>query len=118
MALYNSFEELKADKPELAQELLEVFDKGEWQESNLSVYDTLEDFACYELTEGWYIDNNLVDQDYHGAPNPIDYIDLDALGEALVESGDASCIYRTEGDQVVTTDGGWSKKKFSQKSHY
>ena len=35
MALYNSFEELKVDKPELAQELLEVFDKGEWQESNL-----------------------------------------------------------------------------------
>ena len=108
MALYNSFEELKADKPELAQELLEVFDKGEWQESNLSVYDTLEDFAYYELTEGCYIDNNLVDQDYNGAPNPIDYIDLEALGEALVESGDESCIYRTEGDQVVTTDWGWS----------
>ena len=107
MALYNSFEELKADKPELAQELLDVFDKGEWQESNLSVYDTLEDFAYYELTEGWYIDNHLDEQDYNGAPNPIDYIDLDALGEALVENGDESCIYRTEGDQVVTTDWGW-----------
>ena len=108
MALYNSFEELKADKPELAQELLEVFDKGEWQESNLSVYNTFEDFAYNELTEGCYIDKNLVDQDYHSAPNPIDYIDLEALGEALVESGDESCIYRTEGDQVVTTDWGWS----------
>ena len=108
MALYNSFEELKVDKPELAQELLDVFGKGEWQESNLSVYDTLEDFAYYELTEGCYIDNNLVDQDYNGAPNPIDYIDLEALGEALVESGDESVIYRTEGDKVVTTDWGWS----------
>lgn len=108
MALYNSFEELKVDKPELAQELLDVFGKGEWQESNLSVYDTLEDFAYYELTEGCYIDNNLVDQDYNGAPNPIDYIDLEALGEALVESGDESFIYRTEGDKVVTTDWGWS----------
>ncbi|MFR0507019.1 hypothetical protein [Limosilactobacillus reuteri] len=108
MALYNSFEELKVDKPELAQELLDVFGKGEWQESNLSVYDTLEDFAYYELTEGWYIDNHLDKQDYNGAPNPIDYIDLEALGEALVESGDESCIYRTEGDQVVTTDWGWS----------
>ena len=108
MALYNSFEELKANKPELAQELLDVFDKGEWQESNLSVYDTLEDYAYYELTEGWYIDNHLDKQDYNGAPNPIDYIDLEALGEALVESGDESCIYRTEGDQVVTTDWGWN----------
>ena len=108
MTLYNSFEELKADKPELAQELLDVFGKGEWQESNLSVYDTLEDYAYYELTEGWYIDNHLDEQDYNGAPNPIDYIDLEALGEALVENGDASCTYRTEGDQVVTTDWGWS----------
>ncbi|WPU43558.1 hypothetical protein [Limosilactobacillus reuteri] len=107
MTLYNSFAELKADKPELAQELLDVFGKGEWQESNLSVYDTLEDFAYYELTEGWYLDNHLDKQDYNGAPNPIDYIDLEALGEALVESGDESCIYRTEGDQVVTTDWGW-----------
>lgn len=107
MALYNSFEELKADKPELAQELLDVFGKGEWQESNLSVYDTLEDFAYYELTEGWYIDNHFDKQDYNGAPNPIDYIDLEALGEALVESGDESFTYRTEGDKVITTDWGW-----------
>ena len=107
MALYNSFEELKTDKLELAQELLDVFGKGEWQESNLSVYDTFEDYAYYELTEGWYIDNHLDKQDYNGAPNPIDYIDLEALGEALVKNGDESCIYRTEGDQVVTTDWGW-----------
>lgn len=74
----------------------------------LEYYDTLEDFAYYELTEGWYIDNHLDEQDYHGAPNPIDYIDLEALGEALITRGDESCIYRTEGDQVVTTDWGWS----------
>lgn len=108
MALYNSFAELKADKTELAQELLDVFGKGEWQESNLSVYDTLEDFAYYELTEGWYIDKHFDQQDYNGAPNPIDYIDLESLGEALVQNGDESYIYSTESDQVVTTDWGWS----------
>mgnify|MGYP005791326477 FL=1 len=105
---YDNFDELKQYNPSLAKELLEQFDNGEWQKNQLFVYESVEDFAYYELTEGWYIDNHLDKQDYNGAPNPIDYIDLEALGEALVESGDESCIYRTEGDQVVTTDWGWS----------
>ena len=108
MKEFKNFNELEKDNPSLAKELLEMFDEGEWQENELYVYESLADYAYYELTEGWYIDNHLDKQDYNGAPNPIDYIDLEALGEALVENGDESCIYRTEGDQVVTTDWGWS----------
>lgn len=64
--------------------------------------------AEYELYEGWYasILNTYHEPDWRGAPNPFDFIDLQALGEALSESWDESA-YWTDGTNVVGTSYGW-----------
>lgn len=105
--LYDDFSELKQERPELAEELLEQFGKGEWQNGLLYVYDDLASFARYELTEGWYVDNHLDKEDYNGAPNPLDYIDLEGLGDALYDTWDDSCHYLSDTNEVITSEYGW-----------
>ena len=102
---FNNLEELKVTYPELAKELLEMFQDGDWVFEELYVYPTLEDYTRYELTDGWYADS--VKDNYNGAPNPFDYIDLYALGDALSESWDDSINYLSEDNKVVATSHGW-----------
>lgn len=104
---YDNFDELKQYNPSLAKELLEQFDNGEWQKNQLFVYESLEDFAYYELTEGWYANLGLDKAAYNGAPNPLDFIDLKALGNALSRSWDESCYYVSTNGEIVETDYGW-----------
>lgn len=104
---YDNLGELRTAHPDLAQELLEEFGNGEWEEEQLYVYESLEDYAYYELTEGWYADKHLDQNDYNGAPDPLDFIDLKALGLQLSHTWDESICYRTENDWVVETDCGW-----------
>lgn len=54
------------------------------------VFDSLADFAIYEVEDGWYSSFDL-DHDWHGAPNPLNYIDYHALGVALSQRWDESC---------------------------
>ena len=108
MKEFKNFNELKKDNPSLAKELLEMFDGGEWQENELYVYESLADYAHYELTEGWYADKHLGQKDYNGAPNPIDFIDLKALGLQLSRTWDESIHYLTKENWVVETGYGWN----------
>lgn len=55
-----------------------------------TVFDSLEDFAIYEVDDGWYSNLDL-DRDYNGAPNLSLYIDYHALGAALSRTWDESC---------------------------
>lgn len=106
---YDNYAELLEDRPEVAEELLDEVGKGEWQDNPLYFYASIEDFADYELTEGWYIDSFGImsgKHDYNGAPDPLDYIDLKAFGEALFNQGDSS-VQWTNWDVVVTTGYGW-----------
>ena len=105
---YDNFDELKQYNPSLAKELLEQFDNGEWQKNQLFVYESLEDYAYYELTEGWYADKHLDQKDYNGAPNPIDFIDLKALGLQLSRTWDESMHYLTRDNWIVETNYGWN----------
>lgn len=102
---FNDLEELKETYPELAEELLEMFQDGDWIFEELYVYPTLEDYTMYELTDGWYADS--FKDDYNGAPNPFDYIDLNALGDALSGSWDDTINYLSEDNKVVATSNGW-----------
>lgn len=104
---YDDSNDLKQDNPSLAEELVEEFGDGEWQENQLFVYESLEDYAYYELTEGWYANLGLDKADYNGAPNPLDFIDLKALGNALSRSWDESCHYVSTNGEIVETDYGW-----------
>ena len=56
-----------------------------------TVFDSLEDFAIYEVDDGWYSGCVDLNVDYHGAPNLSLYIDYHALGAALSRTWDDSC---------------------------
>ena len=105
---FESYTELlKLDK-ELAKELLKKVSKGEWQQGEIYYYENEEDFAEYELTEGWYASLGVnLDTDYNGAPNLMDYIDLSELGSALVQNWDDSCNFKASTGEILTTGYGW-----------
>ena len=103
---YENLEELREINEELAERLLEEFAEGDWVNNDLYVYQSLEDFAKYEVEEGWYA--NSVNGDFNGAPDLLDYIDYESLGNALKDSWDESCYYYDEEtDFVVSTAYGF-----------
>ena len=103
---YANLEELREENEELVERLLEEFDEGEWAYNQLYVYQSLEDYAAYEVYEGWY--SSSIKEDYNGAPNLLDYIDYESLGNALKDSWDDSCYYYDEEtDYVVSTAYGF-----------
>ena len=104
--ILKSYTELFERDEELSKELIEKVGSGEWQENEIYYYEDEEEFAEYELTEGWYADLRL-DRDYNFAPNPLDYIDLSGLGDALVRNWDDSCNFRASTGEILTTSCGW-----------
>ena len=104
--ILKSYTELFERDEELAKELIEKVGSGEWQEGEIYYYENEEEYADYELTEGWYADLRL-DRDYNFAPNPLDYIDLSGLGNALVRNWDDSCNFRASTGEILTTSCGW-----------
>lgn len=103
---FNNYKELAAKHPKAAAALLEEFDEGEWQNNDLYWYPSEEDFAMYEMVDGWYSSNGLGQfSDFKGAPNPLNFIDYKALGKALVGSWDKHCNFETDDGEIVTT--GW-----------
>ena len=104
--ILKSYAELFERDEELAKELIEKVGSGEWQENEIYYYEDEEQFAEYELTEGWYADLRL-DRDYNFAPNPLDSIDLSGLGDALVRNWDDSCNFRASTGEILTTSCGW-----------
>ena len=109
MKTFNNYNELKEEYNKLAIELLEVKGLGEWQNEEIYMYDDLEEYAEYEVTEGWYaaLGLNICDVDYNGAPNLYDFINLSELGQALSNRWDMSTHYQTNNDEVLTTGYGW-----------
>lgn len=107
MTIYRNFENLQENKPDVAKAMLDDLGTGEWQNNELCVYDTLADFAQYEVEEGWYAALSFP-SDYHGAPDLLDYIDYEALAGDLVCNWDDSINWCNEElDVVVTTTVGW-----------
>lgn len=113
---YKSFDELYKKDKQTAELLLVELGLSEaridelnelgWTYDYLYVYPTLEDYALYELTDGWYIDCNF-DRDFRGAPNPMDWIDLDGFGQRLIDLGDQNVTLALSNGKVVTTSCGW-----------
>lgn len=110
--VYDNFNEFMESGHETASMLLKQLDltlsdiKDEpWTNNQLVVYFSLADYAAYELTDGWYGDCNF-DRDFNGAPNPMDYIDTEHLGEDLIEQVDSSvCLLWPNGKVAFCEDG-------------
>lgn len=104
--ILDNYQELAAKHPKAAAEVLDKFGEGKWQEYALCWYPSEEDFAMYEMIDGWYSSTDLGQfSDFRGAPNPLNFIDYKALGKALVETWDENCNFETDDGEIVTT--GW-----------
>ena len=104
--ILKSYTELFERDEELAKELLENVGEGDWQQEAIYYYDDEEEFAEYELTEGLYANMGFY-TDYNGAPNPLDYIDLSGLGNALIRNWDESCNFKASTGEILNTSCGW-----------
>ena len=101
MKTFNNFKELMEYDSELAQELLKEKGKGKWQEEEI-YYESIEDFAEYSA---WYA--NTVKDDYDGTPNPLDFINLEEFGKALIGNWNDSVYYKTSNDEILRTAYEW-----------
>lgn len=52
MKIFDNFTELEKQEPKLVQALLKDVKPGEWQDNDIIYFESKEDFAEYELTEG------------------------------------------------------------------
>lgn len=77
-----------------------------WMDDVLMVYPDVEEYAVYELVDGWYMNHDL-GGDFGGAPNPLEYINLTDFGGDLIADGDASIVCLLQNGKIVTTSYGW-----------
>ena len=107
MIKYKNFKELKDNNPELAENLLNMVGKGDWQDYQLVCYEDTGEYAEYEVSDGWYAQLELNEwSSFDGAPNLYDYIDFDSLGEDLLNSVDESMVVEVD-NCIITTDYGF-----------
>lgn len=104
---YDSFHEFKESYPLLAKELLNEVPEGEWEDKKLYYFETLSELAKYELEEGLYTPFGFCDYFYGDAPNPLDFIDLDKLGEAWSNDWDGNYYHRFSDDSALFSNYGW-----------
>lgn len=106
--VYRNFKELHEDKIKLAEELLDEVGNGEWENEPIMLHEDVEEFAKYELTEGWYASSGLgIDKDWNGAPNPFDYITFAELGHDLTRDWDSSTHHMSSTGEIFVTSHGW-----------
>lgn len=110
---YDNFDELMDCDSQTANFLLNELGLNEsdigkkpWMGESLFVYPDVEEYAIYELIDGWYQNHNL-GGNFDGAPNPIEYIELDSFGDDLIDTGDSSITRLLPNGKVVTTSYGW-----------
>lgn len=104
--IFDNLKQLEKSYPKLSTELLQNFDMGDWVNDHLFIYNSIEDFAKYELAEGWYADK-INNTDYNGAPDPFDYIDMTEFGNALKETWDNSLYFESKTGKIIATNYGW-----------
>lgn len=105
MEIFNNFKELMEYDSELAQDLLKEKGEGKWQEEEIYYHVTIEDYAEHELYDGLYAD--AFRDDYNGAPDPLDFINLKEFGESLANSWDNGANYKTSHGEVLQTNYVW-----------
>lgn len=101
---YETYEDLRESEPKIYEELSREYDTDD-DGSGLYVYDSLEDFAYYEVTECYLFGEPDVFTDK--GPVPLEaYIDFESLGEDLSHITDTAVyFFSTTGKVVESIDG-------------
>lgn len=101
---YETYEDLRESEPKIYEEISREYDTDE-DGSGLYVYDSLEDFAYYEVTERYLFGEPDVFTDK--GPVPLEaYIDFESLGEDLSHVSDPTVyFFSTTGKVVENIDG-------------
>lgn len=105
--IFDNYQALAKKHPDAAAELQNEIGDGEWQNLELRWYPNEEDFAIYDVIDGWYSNIPLDTGDFDDAPNLLNFFDFKALGRALVETWDSSCNFETESGEIITASYGW-----------
>lgn len=96
---YETYEDLRESEPKIYEELSREYYTDE-DGSGLYVYDSLEDFAYYEVTERYLFGEPDVFTDK--GPVPLEaYIDFESLGEDLSHIADSSVYFFSSTGKVV-----------------
>lgn len=110
---YDNFDELMDCDSQTANLLLNELGLNEsdigkepWMGESLFVYPNVEEYAIYELIDGWYQNHNLGGS-FNGAPDPLEYIDLADFGADFISTGDTTICRELPNGKVVTTSYGW-----------
>lgn len=104
MKCYENYNALEEAEPNLAEELSREFDfTNDPVEYEFYVYPNRLEWAENELTDGWYcnIFGNLNDMNFRGAPNPLDFINMEKFSQALIDTIDPSTAYECSDGRVV-----------------
>ncbi|MDT0700413.1 hypothetical protein [Staphylococcus chromogenes] len=107
MKNFANSEELKNEDLQSYKDLINDVGAGSWQNDEIQLYESIEDFAKYEILHGWYNLYDKVNADYNGAPNLYDYIDFEELGYDLIQKWDSTLYFLTSENKVLTTSYGW-----------
>lgn len=102
MRVYDNLSDLELENRQLANEIVNELDVDP-ENSWIHVFNSLEDFAEYEVTEGWYSAylGDLGVGDFNGAPILFDYIDYVKLGDALANTWDTTTHLLTSDGKVI-----------------
>lgn len=98
---FENFAELKKTFPKLASDMEDSFDDLDELGDSFSVFPTPTDYALYQLQYGWYSEMGFGYTNFNGAPNPIDWMDLDSFGKRLAETGDPTAVWISSNRKMI-----------------
>lgn len=96
---YETYEDLRESEPKIYEELSREYDTDEGG-NGFYVYDSLEDFAYYEVTEGYLFGET----DVFSGKGPLAleaYIDFESLGADLEHVADSAVYFFSSTGKVV-----------------
>lgn len=108
MKCYENYNALEEADPKLAEELDDRFNaNNDWVEDEIYVYPNRIEWAENELTNGWYcnIFGNINNMNFRGAPNPLDFIDMERFSQVLIDTADPTTVCECSDGKVVEI--GW-----------
>lgn len=115
--IFDNFKAFAEERPEQAKELLNHVEKDDWMDDKIYFYAFPEDYANYQVCEGWYaaiLNCDLSVANYNSAPSLYDYIDFEELGKKLAFTADPTCVFSTSKDEIIETCTGWSRKQLER----